>query len=116
MIELSEQQEAMLRLPEPEAFTQRLSAEIRRDMPGDVAGLSDAELLEATRRSYFFAAYELHITRVPTLVRWVRLDVTSDGLLRREQAIVLRIRTASNPSLAAADLLSIFLAQTNWSN
>lgn len=115
MIELSEQQEALLRLPDPDTFTARLSNEIRRDMGREVSHLSDTQLLEATRRSYFFAVYDLHITRIPTLVRWVRLDVVSEAELRREVAVVLRIQSSADPNLAAEDLLSIFLAQTNWS-
>lgn len=115
-IELTAQQEALLRLPEPGGFTQRLAKEIRRDVPQDVAHLTDAQLLDATRTSYDFAAYDLHITRIPTLVRWVKLDASSDGVLRRNPALVLKIRTAENPSLAAEDMLSILLAQTNWSN
>jgi hypothetical protein len=115
-IELTAEQEALLRLPEPNGFTQRLAKEIRRDVPKDVAHLTDAQLLEATRTSYDFAAYELHITRIPTLVHWVKLDASCDGVLRRNPALVLKIRTAQAPSLAAEDMLSILLAQTNWSN
>ena len=112
-IELTAQQEALLRLPEPNDFTQRLAKEIRRNVPKDVAHLTDAQLLDATRTSYDFAAYELHIIRIPTLVHWVKLDASSDGVLRRNQALVVKLRTAENPSLAAEDMLSMLLAQTN---
>lgn len=115
-IELTAQQEALLRLPEPDGFTLRLADEIRRDMPQDVAGMNDAQLLEAVRNSYDFATYELHITRIPTLVRWVEVDVTSNGALRAEPAVQLRIRAAANPNLAAEDLLAVLLAQTRWSD
>lgn len=115
-IELTAEQEALLRLPEPESFTERIATEIRRDMPGDTRHMSNQQLLIAVRESYDFAAHELHITRVPTLVRWVRADFTSNGLLRREPAVALKVRSAANPNLAAEDLLSILRAQTNWRN
>ena len=115
-LELTAEQEALLRLPEPESFTERIAAEIRRDMPDEAQHMSDPQLLAAVRESYEFATYELHITRVPTLVRWVRLDATSNGLLRREPAVALKVKTAANPNLAAEDLLSTFRAQTNWRN
>ncbi|MDV9042024.1 hypothetical protein [Stenotrophomonas sp. RAC2] len=115
-IELTVEQEALLRLPEPESFTGRIAAEIRRDMPEDIHYTSDQQLSSAVRESYDFATYELHITRVPTLVRWVRADTTHNGLLRREPAVVLKMKVAANPNLAAEDLLSIFRAQTNWRN
>src|SRR5687768_14141156 len=102
-IELTVRQEALLRLPEPNDFTQRLAKEIRRDVPKDVAHFTAAQLLDTTRMSYDFDAYELHINRIPTLVRWVKLDVASNGALRRQPALVLKIRRAADPSLAAED-------------
>lgn len=113
-IELTAEQEALLRLPEPDSFTERIAAEIRRDMPDEAQHLSDQQLLLAVRESYDFAIHELHITRIATLVRWVRADTITNGLLRQEPAVALRVNTAANPSLAAEDLLSIFRAQTNW--
>lgn len=115
-IELNAEQEALLRLPEPESFTERIAAEIRRDMPDETQRMSDQQLLIAVRESYDFATYELHITRVPTLVRWVRADTVTNGQLRREPAVVLKVRASANPNLTAEDLLSIFRAQTNWRN
>ncbi|MBH1508050.1 hypothetical protein I5U60_10525 [Stenotrophomonas maltophilia] len=106
----------MLRLPEPESFTERIAAEIRRDMLDETRHMSDQQLLSAVRESYEFATYELHITRLPTLVRWVRADTTSNGLLRREPALVLKMNLSAKPNLTAEDLLSIFRAQTNWRN
>ncbi|WP_269792431.1 hypothetical protein [Stenotrophomonas sp. Iso1] len=115
-IELTAQQEALLRLPDPNEFTLRITNEIRRDMAQDVAGMTDAQLLEAVRASYDVATYDLHITRIPTLVRWVRLDATSNGALRTEPGMQLRIKAATDPSLAAEDVLAVLLAQTNWSD
>lgn len=115
-IELTPHQEALLRLPEPEGFTRRIADEVRRDMHEEVQYLSDAQLLDAVRESYEFATVELKISRIPTLVRWVRLDATSNGLLRREPAVTLKVKAATDPNLAAEDLLSIFLAQTRWNN
>lgn len=113
-IEITAQQEALLRLPEPDAFTQRIANELREHSPQDVAQLSDTQLLDAVRASYAFATHELHITRIRTLVHWVKLDATSDGALRKEPGLVLKVRAASNPNLAAQDLISIAIAQTNW--
>ena len=113
-IELTPEQEALLRLPEPESFTSRIAAEIRRDMPEETKHMTDPQLLAAVRESYDFAAHELHITRIPTLVRWVRADTVSNGFLRREPAVVLKVKPASDHNLAAEDLLSIIQAQTNW--
>ncbi|QRD62774.1 hypothetical protein H8Z72_23215 (plasmid) [Xanthomonas citri pv. citri] len=115
-IELTATQEALLRLPEPDVFTQRIANEIRRDMGQDLSHVSDARLLQSVRDSYDFATNELHITRIPTLVRWVRVDVVADGALHREPAIVLKVKAAKDPNLAAEDLLSIFIAQARWSN
>ncbi|PPU94765.1 hypothetical protein XpopCFBP1817_09700 [Xanthomonas populi] len=106
----------MLRLPDPDAFTQRIAAEIRRDAPADVAHLTEGMLLEKVRAAYDAATYELHITRIPTLVRWVKLDSVSNGELRRQQALALKIKTASDANLAAEDMLSILMAQTRWSD
>jgi len=114
MLELSARQEALLRLPEPTTFLPRLAAEIRRDMPERVAGLSDAALLEETERSYNHAAYELGITRLPLLVHWTKTDVGSGGELRRDMTVDLAIRNASGPNLAAADVLAILVASHRW--
>ncbi len=115
-IELTAEQEALLRLPEPESFTERIAAEMRCDMPEEMQHMSDQQLLAAVRESYELATYELHITRVPTLVRWVRADTATNGLLRREPAVALKVKGARNANLAAEDLLSIFRAHTSWRN
>lgn len=114
MLELTARQEALLRLPEPTAFLPRLAAEIRRDMPERVAGLSDAALQEETERCYSHAACELGITRLPVLVHWTKTDVGSGGELHRDMTVDLAIRKASNPNLAAADVLAMLAASHRW--
>lgn len=114
MITLTEQQVALLRLPDPNAFIPKLAAEIRRDYHRQVSNLTDSQLLEETERSYNHASYELHITRLPTLVEWVKLDVASGGHLRRDMNADMYMRKTKNPNLAAEDLLSILAAQERW--
>lgn len=113
-IALNPKQVALLRLPEPDHFTQRIAVEMRRDMFLDMPQMTDSQLLDAVRSSYGMATYELHITRIATLVPWVKADVASGGLLRREPSIVLRLKTSTCPSLAAEDLLSVLRAQARW--
>lgn len=114
MLQLTAEQEALLRLPDPYAFVPKLAAEIRRDAPRQVSNLTDAQLQEETERSYNHATYTLHITRLPTLVEWVKLDVASGGELRRDMNTDLHMRKAKNPNLAAEDLLNILKAQERW--
>jgi len=113
-IELSGRQEALLRLPDPSEFTQRIAAEIERDLGDD--SITDAGLLDDVIGAYEFATLELGITRIPTLVRWVKLDATSNGALRTEQAVALKLRASDDPSLAAEDILSLLVAQARWEN
>lgn len=114
MLQLTAEQEALLRLPEPTAFLPKLAAEIRRDWPREVSHLTDAQLLTETERSYDHASHELHITRLPTLVKWVKLDVAGGGQLRREMNTDLYMKQAADPNLAAEDLLSVLAAQGRW--
>ncbi|WP_295521330.1 hypothetical protein [uncultured Stenotrophomonas sp.] len=114
MLELDKRQEALLRLPEPLGFVPKLAAEIRRDMPERVQGLSEQRLREETERSYFYASYELGITSVPLLVQWTKTDVGSGGELHRNADIDLTMRHAQNPNLKAADILSALAATCRW--
>ncbi len=113
-IELTARQEALLRLPEPDGFTRRIAQELRRDTPEDVQHFTDARLLEETRLSYEAATNELQITRIPTLVRWAKLDVVSHGTLHREPAVQIKLRSTKDPNVTAEDLLMILRAQTHW--
>ena len=87
MFEINEEQEALLRLPDPSTFFPLLCREIREEYPGH-------------------AAYVLRITHLPVLVRWVKADVAWARGLRAVPAADMWMRSAENPNLAAADLLS----------
>lgn len=113
-IELSARQEALLRLPDPSEFIWRIAAEVERDSRQDPAISAATTLLDDVATSYDFATFELGITRIPTLVRWVKLDATSNGALRKEQAVTLKLRASDDPNFAAEDILSLLTAQTRW--
>ncbi|HEL3810945.1 hypothetical protein VPH47_06665 [Stenotrophomonas sp. WED208] len=106
MFEISEEQEALLRLPDPSTFFPLLCREIREENSGRVGHLSDGALMDEVVRSHDHAAYVLRITHLPVLVRWVRADVAWACGLRAVPAVDLWIRNAEHPNLAAADLLS----------
>lgn len=114
MLRLDARQEALLRLPDPTSFIPKLALEIKRDFPRQVASLSDRQLLDDTERSYNHASYVLHITRLSTLVRWVKADVASGGQLRREMSVDLHLKKAANPNLTAEDIMSVVSAQQRW--
>ncbi|MBA0431889.1 MULTISPECIES: hypothetical protein [Stenotrophomonas] len=106
MFEISEEQEALLRLPDPSTFFPLLCREIREEYPGRVGHLSDGALMDEVVRSHDHAAYVLRITHLPVLVRWVKADVAWACGLRAVPAVGMWIRNAEHPNLAAADLLS----------
>lgn len=106
MLPLSHEQLALLRLPDPFGFLPKLAVEIRRDHPREVSSQSDQQLLSETQRSYEHAAYELKLTHLPTLVRWVKADVAWARGLRSNTTVDLWIRNADNRNLTAADILS----------
>lgn len=106
MFEITEEQEALLRLPDPSTFFPMLAREIRTGYPKPIAHLDERALMDEVVRSHDHAAYVLHITHLPTLVRWVTADVAWARELRSVPAADLWMRTATNPNLAAADLLS----------
>ncbi|NZA24922.1 hypothetical protein H0E84_00845 [Luteimonas sp. SJ-92] len=114
MLALTPEQHALLKLPDPFGFLPKLAAEIRRDLPREVSHLNDQQLLAEVQRSYDHAAFELKLTRLPTLVKWVKFDVVSGGKLRQEPAVDLAIRNAPNPNLAAEDMLASAIAQSYW--
>jgi hypothetical protein len=99
-------QEALLRLPDPSAFFPLLCREIREEYPGRVGHLSDGALMDEVVQSHDHAAYVLRITHLPVLVRWVKADVAWTRGLRAVPAADMWMRTAKDPNLAAADLLS----------
>ena len=99
MFEISEEQEALLRLPDPSTFFPLLCREIREEYP-------DGALMDEVVRSHDHAAYVLRITHLPVLVRWVKADVAWACGLRAVPAVGMWIRNAEHPNLAAADLLS----------
>jgi len=111
MLEITKEQEAQLRLPDPSTFLPQLAAEIRRDYPQRVGHLNDQALLEEVTRSYDHAAYDLRITYLPVLVRWVKADVAWARGLRSNTQADLWVRNATNRNLAAADLLSNLAGQ-----
>jgi hypothetical protein len=115
MLKLDARQEALLRLPDPFSFLPRLAAEIRRDLPERVMGLDDAALLAETDRCYTYAAYELGITHLPTLVAWTKVDVGSGGELHRNVEVDIAMRHADKPNIQAADLLGALVALHRWS-
>lgn len=114
MIEITREQEALLRLPEPWGFLPKLAAEIRRDLPRQVSGMNDTQLLAETERSYLHASHALRVSHLPTLVRWTKTDVGTQGQLRRDPSADLFVRQAKDPNVAAADLLGSLVAQQRW--
>lgn len=114
MIEITREQEVLLRLPEPWSFLPRLAAEIRRDLPRKVSSMNDTQLLAETERSYLHASHALRVSHLPTLVRWTKTDVGSQGQLRRDPSADLYLRQSSDPNAAAADLLGSLAAQQRW--
>lgn len=114
MLTLTSEQQALLSLPDPFSFIPKLAAEIRRELPDEVAHLSEQELLTEVQNSYEYATYELKLTRQPTVVKWVKFDVLSGGKLRQETSLDLAIRNADNPDLIAEDALSSAIAQSKW--
>ncbi|QEO25552.1 hypothetical protein [Xanthomonas translucens] len=114
MLELDARQEALLRLPDPFDLLPRLAAEIRRDMPQLVSGISEQELLAETDHCYLYASHELGITCLPVLVRWTKADVGSGGELHRNMDIDLAMRHAADPNLKAADLLGAIASMNRW--
>ncbi|NWC10767.1 hypothetical protein HX776_18360, partial [Pseudomonas agarici] len=106
MITLSQKQQALMRLPDPSSFLPKLTWEMRQDFTsGTVPRLTDTQLLNEVQSSYQHAVYELGITRLATLVKWVKADVAGGGELRRDMNIDQRLRQANNPNAAAEDFL-----------
>jgi len=114
MLTLSPEQVAALALPDPFEIAPRLAREIRRDYPDRVADLDEAALTHETRQSYIHGGEILRITHLPTLVAWVKADVAWARGLRHDATVDLRIRQATNPSLAAQDLLSALSIISTW--
>ena len=105
MFEITKEQEALLRLPDPSTFFPLLCREIRAEYPRQVGHLSDAALMDDVVKSHDHAAYVLRITHLPVLVRWVKADVAWARGLRAVPAADMWMRRARNPNLAGADLL-----------
>lgn len=114
MLTLTLEQFALLSLPDPHMFAPRLAAEIRRDYPHVVAGESEPALTQATARSYRHASEALRLTRLPTLVAWVKADVAWARGLRHEMTVDLQLRRSATPNLAAQDVLSALAAGAGW--
>ncbi|ALS96405.1 hypothetical protein [Xanthomonas oryzae] len=106
MLEITAQQEALLRLPDPSQLLPKLAQEIRRDHGRAVADLSPQALRDEVARSHDHAAYALKITHLPTLVAWIKADVAWARGLRSNPTADLWIRRSTTPSLTAADLLA----------
>jgi len=106
MFEITEEQEALLRLPDPSTFFPKLTREIRQEYPQQTGHLGERALMDEVVRSHDHAACSLRITHLPVLVRWVKADVAWARGLRAVPAADMWMRTAKNPNLAAADLLS----------
>ncbi|AKK67564.1 hypothetical protein ISN35_14220 [Xanthomonas translucens pv. undulosa] len=107
MLQLTPEQYAKLCLPDPGAFLPRLAAEVRRDYPKQVAKHDDVALLALVRSSYDHAVHVLHITHLPTLVRWVKADVAWAPGLRNQAITGVWFAETDNPNVTAADLLSM---------
>lgn len=114
MIKLTADQVALLRLPDPHSFIPKLATEIRWDYPQQVVQLDDQALLIETDRSYTHASEQLRITRLPTLVRWVKADVASMKGLRQRPEADLHVRRAEDPNIAAEDLLCVVARFARW--
>ncbi|AEQ94352.1 hypothetical protein [Xanthomonas oryzae] len=106
MLEITAQQDALLRLPDPSQLLPKLAQEIRRDHGHAVAHLSPQALRDEVARSHDHAAYALKITHLPTLVAWIKADVAWARGLRSNPTADLWIRQSTTPSLTAADLLA----------
>ncbi|MDH5821908.1 hypothetical protein QFW77_02720 [Luteimonas sp. RD2P54] len=111
MLEITKEQEALLRLPDPTTFFPKLVQEIRQEYPGRVGHLNDQALMDEVVRSHDHAAYELRITSLPVLVRWIKADVAWAKGLRANPGADVWMRNAKNKNLAAADLLSNLAGQ-----
>lgn len=111
MLEITKEQEALLRLPDPTTFFPKLLEEIRQAYPQQVGHLSDQALMGEVVKSHDYAAYDLRITYLPVLVRWVKADVAWAKGLRSNPGADLWVRNARNRNLATADLLSNLAGQ-----
>lgn len=76
--------------------------------------MDDQALLIETDRSYTHASEQLRITRLPTLVRWVKADVASMKGLRQRPEADLHVRRAEDPNIAAEDLLCVVARFARW--
>ena len=112
MIRLTTRQAALLRLPDPGAFIPKLAAEIRRDHPQSVAGLSDEQLLADTEACSHWSSETLAITHLPVLVDWVKADVAWARRMSSWSVTRPFVEKAANPNLGAADFLSLLRAGT----
>ncbi|HDS1557185.1 hypothetical protein JAK58_00770 [Stenotrophomonas maltophilia] len=107
MLTLSAEQYARLCLPDPATFVVPLSRETRRHFPVETAQRSDEELVEDVRASYRHAMTSLHITHLPTLVRWVKADVAWARGLRDQAVTRVWFNETAHPNATAADLLAL---------
>ncbi|MDV9041825.1 hypothetical protein [Stenotrophomonas sp. RAC2] len=111
MLTLSTEQYAMLRLPDAATFCSPLADETRSGFPGETSHLNDAALLQAVRTSYRHAVTSLHITHLPTIVRWVKADVAWAPGLRDHALTVAWFRGATHANATAADLLALLASR-----
>jgi len=112
MLQLTPKQFAKLCLPDPDAFVPQLAAEVRRDYPSRVSERSDSDLQAEVRESYHYAVNQLHITHLPTLVRWVKADVAWARGLRNQAITQAWFSAATHPNVIAADLLALLASNT----
>jgi hypothetical protein len=115
MLTLTPKQFAILSLPDPHLFAPALASEIRQTYPDAVKHADAQQLQLEVLRSYMHASEQLGVTRLKTLVNWVKADVAwSHGALRRDLGVDLAMRASHHPNLLAEDLMHGAKAGLNW--
>ncbi|MEG2049571.1 MAG: hypothetical protein RR100_22195 [Comamonas sp.] len=112
MLQLTPEQFAKLCLPDADEFVPQLAAEIRQDYPSAVSERSDSELQAEVRESHQYAVNQLHITHLPTLVKWVKADVVWARGLRNQAITSAWFSATTHPNVTAADLLALLASNT----
>lgn len=111
MLTLSAEQYAMLCLPDAATFCSPLSAETRSEFSDETAHLNDAALMQAVYASYRHAVTSLHITHLPTVVRWVKADVAWAPGLRNHAVTAVWFKRTLHANATAADLLALLASR-----
>jgi hypothetical protein len=115
MLTLTPRQFAILSLPDPHLFAPALASEIREAYPDAVKHLDTQQLQLEALRSYMQASEQWGVTRLRTLVDWVKAGVAwSHGALRQDLGFDLAMRKSDNASLLAEDIIHGIRVGLHW--